>query len=221
MAKKRSREEPSQPETGETAAAGTNEAAPANGDRRNGMADVARRRAAHFAHFDDEDDAVEDNVHVGSDKARTLGPWSSAMELVNAREKAQQDRQARLQEAAPAEQEALSEAAGWVPRRDPALGPHLVDPVAPLFSLCLDVLTEWVECVESLEGVPDVIKVRLAAHVCARRKMSPEVSRLFGAGGPSELVLPDCTQLDATAMRELVGEVATGKLQRLELGFCG
>ncbi len=33
------------------------------------------------------------------EQARTLGPWSSAMELVNAREKAQHDRQAKLQEA--------------------------------------------------------------------------------------------------------------------------
>lgn len=30
-------------------------------------------------------------------QARTLGPWSSAVELVNARERAQQDRQTRMQ----------------------------------------------------------------------------------------------------------------------------
>ena len=58
-----------------------------------------RRRAAHFAHFngDDGDDggsgAGSGNVHVGSNEARNLGPWSSAVELVNARQQAQAERE--------------------------------------------------------------------------------------------------------------------------------
>ena len=60
------------------------------------------RRAAHFAHFngDDGDDAGggsggagSGNVHVGSNEARNLGPWSSAVELVNARQQAQAERE--------------------------------------------------------------------------------------------------------------------------------
>ncbi|GLC34657.1 hypothetical protein PLESTM_000222000 [Pleodorina starrii] len=231
MSKKRQREEPSIPAEeadGEQGAGGPRRDTRDPGSRRNDMASIARRRAAHFAHFNDDDDAGDKNVHVGSDQARTLGPWSSAMELANAREKAQHDRQAKLQQAArgrTAEEGAGAEAeaavADWQPSRDPGLGPHPSDPVRPLFDVCLDVLTAYVDCVESLWGVPDVIKVRLAASVCARRKMSPEVARLFSLDAPSEVLLPDCTQLDSAAMSELVGQVATSKLQRLELGFCG
>eukprot|EP00198_Chlamydomonas_reinhardtii_P013477 XP_001702814.1 predicted protein [Chlamydomonas reinhardtii] len=173
------------------------------------MAQIARKRAAHFANFQDDDGGDDDdNIHAGGDQARTLGPWSSAMELVNARGKAQHDRQAKLQAAAEAEQEGEADAAAhWHPSRDPALGPHPRDPVRPLFGQCLDVLTAYIDCVESLWGVPDAIKVRLAAHVCARRKMSPEV------------LVPDCTQLDAAAMTDLLKELlsATPALRRLSV----
>ncbi|KXZ44033.1 hypothetical protein GPECTOR_75g757 [Gonium pectorale] len=222
MPRKRQREEQPQPEREE--AVGANEQ-PQEGAaaRREGMASVARRRAAHFAHFDDDDDgdAGEKNIHVGSDQARTLGPWSSAYELVNAREKAQMDRQAKLKEAAAEEQQAPDDAAAWEPSRDPRLGPHPRDAVQPLFGRCLEVLTEYIDCVESLVGVPDAIKVRLAADVCARRKMSPEAARIFATSVPTEVLLPDCTQLDSAAMGELLKEVAGSRLQRLELGFCG
>ncbi|KAG2431299.1 hypothetical protein HYH02_013430 [Chlamydomonas schloesseri] len=188
------------------------------------MAQIARKRAAHFANFQDEGDDADENIHAGGDQARTLGPWSSAMELVNAREKAQHERQAKLQAAAGTEQEGEAEAdaaAEWRPSRDPALGPHPRDPVKPLFGHCLDVLTAYIDCVESLWGVPDAIKVRLAAHVCARRKMSPEAARLFATSAPTEVLVPDCTQLDAPAMADLLREVTGPSLQRLELGFCG
>ncbi|KAG2483984.1 hypothetical protein HYH03_017151 [Edaphochlamys debaryana] len=225
MAPKKRAREPAADNAGDGAAA----AAPGGGDaasRRDGMADIARKRAAHFANFADDDEARDDNVHTGTGEARTLGPWSSAVQLVNARGQAQQDRKARLQQqqqAAREAEDALAEAADWEPSRDPSLGPHPRCPVPPLFATCLGVLTAWVECVESLEGVPDAIRVRLAASVCAQRKMSPEVSRLFSGGSPSpsEVSLPDCTQLDAGAMGALLGEVAGPRLQRLELGFCG
>ncbi|GIL45521.1 hypothetical protein Vafri_2737 [Volvox africanus] len=157
-----------------------------------------------------------------SARARTLGPWSSAMELVNAREKAQHDRQAKLHGIKGAtEEEHLEDEAEWQPRRDPSLGPHPQETVRSLFDTCLDVLTTYVDCVESLWGIPDVIKVRLATSVCSRRKMSPEVVRLFTVGSPTEMQLPDCTQLDSVVLREIVQQVATERLQRLELGFCG
>lgn len=58
--------------------------------------------------------------------------------------------------AAPAEDDP---AARWSPSRDPRLGPHPRCPVPPLFDACLDVLTNYIDCVESLWGVPDAIKV--------------------------------------------------------------
>ncbi|GIL72169.1 hypothetical protein Vretimale_462 [Volvox reticuliferus] len=221
MAKKRSRDDDTgtaEQEDGKQKPGGSCEA----GSRRKDMASIARRRAAHFANFNADDDTSDNNVHVGSDQARTLGPWSSAIELVNAREKAQHDRQAKLQGIKGTTEEGHAEdEAEWQPRRDPSLGPHPQESVRSLFETCLDVLTTYVDCVESLWGVPDVIKVRLATSVCRRRKMSPEVARLFTVGSPAEVLLPDCTQLDAVVMKELVQQVATDRLQRLELGFCG
>jgi DNA repair protein RAD7 len=100
--------------------------------------------------------------------------------------------------------------------------------------------------VTSLWGVPDSIRSQLAAAVCAKRKMSPEVALLFSENQPTELVLPDCTALDAAAMLQLLQLLVAaqdqqqqqqqqqqqeeedqqqqqqqGRLQRLELGFCG
>ncbi|GLI64150.1 hypothetical protein VaNZ11_007335 [Volvox africanus] len=220
MAKKRSRDntQTAEQENGRRKQGESCEA----GSRRKDMASIARRRAAHFANFNADEDTSENNVHVGSDQARTLGPWSSAMELVNAREKAQHDRQAKLQGIKGATEEGhLEDEAEWQPRRDPALGPHPQESVRSLFDTCLDVLTTYVDCVESLWGVPDVIKVRLATSVCSHRKMSPEVARLFAVGSPAEMQLPDCTQLDSVVLREIIQQVATERLQRLELGFCG
>jgi hypothetical protein len=72
------------------------------------MEEVARRRAAHFARFNAEEDGEEDegegaaagganNVHVGGKDARTLGPWSSAAELAEKRADAAAARKERLE----------------------------------------------------------------------------------------------------------------------------
>lgn len=70
---------------------------------------------------------------------------------------------------------AAGEEAAWAPSRDPSLGPHPRSAVGPLFDACLRVLTTYVDCIESLVGVPDAIRVRLAASVAAKRKLSPQV----------------------------------------------
>ena len=45
----------------------------------------------------------------------------------------------------------------------------------PLFKLCVGLLVEHVECIDSLAGVPDVMRVQLAQAVCASCKLEPEV----------------------------------------------
>lgn len=70
------------------------------------------------------------------------------------------------------------EALRWVPLRDPALGPRPACCVKLLSTSCLDVLVEYIDAVESLWGLPDDMKVRLAAALCARRKLSPQVGGL-------------------------------------------
>ncbi|GAX78034.1 hypothetical protein CEUSTIGMA_g5476.t1 [Chlamydomonas eustigma] len=199
-------------------------------DRRADMAKLARRRAAHFAHFKGDDDAdnAADNVHTGSNEARTLGPWSSAVELVNARQKAQAAREDKLQGRAVAAVNGEEDPAQpvpkiqWSPTRDVSQGPRPGPSAIPaLFTLCLTVLNEYVDCIDSLVGVPDTIRIKLAAFVCSKRRMSKEVAQLFAQGAPAEVVLPDCHHLDAVSMTDLVQECVTYRLERLELGSCG
>uniref|UniRef100_A0A7S3QLR1 F-box/LRR-repeat protein 15-like leucin rich repeat domain-containing protein n=1 Tax=Dunaliella tertiolecta TaxID=3047 RepID=A0A7S3QLR1_DUNTE len=203
-------------------------------NRRAEMADIARRRAAHFANYA-EDDPTDDNVHAGGKEARTLGPWSSAVELVNAREQAAEQRRLKMagkqrgeaeeaEEKGEAEEEAerlLESIAAWRPSRDPKLGPRPRTRVQPLFELCIAMLVDHVDCIDSLFGVPDVMRVRLAEAVCASCKMEPEVSALFAVDTPGEVVLPSCVLLDPAALSSLLAECITPRLERLELGFVG
>lgn len=53
------------------------------------------------------------------------------------------------------------------------------------------------------------MQVRLAAAAAKQRKLSPEVARLFTEGGPGEVNLPDCTQLDKDTLAPLLAEAAT------------
>ena len=43
----------------------------------------------------------------------------------------------------------------------------------------------------------------------AKRLMSPEVAKLFTEAGPGEVLLPDCTQLDAPLLAALLTDCAT------------
>ncbi|KAJ9516682.1 hypothetical protein QJQ45_015137, partial [Haematococcus lacustris] len=192
---------------------------------------IGCRRAAHFANFKDEGEEEQDNVHAGGNQARTLGPWSSAVELINQRQQAQEKRQAKMSmdPSAPTAPGATQQEGGpgqlpgscWVPRRDPSLGARLPCPVPSLDSLCCSLLAEYLDCVMSLEGVPDLIRVKLALAAAARRKLTAQAALLFAEGQPSEVVLPDCKELDRAAMVQLLTLAASHRLERLELGSCG
>lgn len=92
-------------------------------------------------------------------QARKLGPWSSAIQLVEARAAAAAAREDKILEAARGELEA-QEAVAWAPARDVALGPRKACRVDPLFSLSLSLIVDYLEDVETLVGLPDAIKVR-------------------------------------------------------------
>lgn len=186
-------------------------------DRREVMADVARRRAAHFANYAADED--EGSGALKGKEARTLGPWSSARQLVEARSAAVAARQEKILDASRVSPGKA--AVSWTPRRDPKLGSRPICRVRPLFELCADVLVEYIEDVESLLGLPDSIKNRLSAAVCQQRKLSNEVVHLFSEGGPAEIVLTNCAALEPDAMATVLKDVATSRLERLELTFCG
>jgi hypothetical protein len=111
-------------------------------------------------------------------------------------------------------------------------------------------LVQHIGAVSSLWGVPDSIRSQIAGAVAAHRKLGPDVALLFGHDAPTELVIPDCHQLDPAAMLALLrlllhgiepgseagggadtdsaskegtpaGEGAAHRLERLVLGSCG
>ena len=45
----------------------------------------------------------------------------------------------------------------------------------PLFDICVDVLVEHVDCIESLWGVPDAMRVKLSRLACAKNKLDAQV----------------------------------------------
>lgn len=188
------------------------------------MRRVARRRAAHFAHFDaeEEEGAVggNGNIHTGGSEARTLGPWASARQLEERRAEELEARKRRIIEASQAARVDVE----WSPRTADEGGKAPVSSkrkVTSLFDTTLDLLTEYVDCIESLDGMPDTLKVKLAQSAAAHRKMSAEVAHIFVAGAPSEVVMRELTQVDEEALSVLLLEAATPRLRRLELGMCG
>ncbi|CAG9466254.1 unnamed protein product [Pedinophyceae sp. YPF-701] len=192
------------------------------------MADLAKRRAAHFATFGgdgedvDAEGAAGGNVHTGGDTARSLGPWSSARELVEARQRAAEERGERILE----EKRRLRMAAEagdvlkWEPKRDPRT-PRQTGDIRSLFSMCLDICAGFLDCVESLYGIPDPVKVKIAREAARRRMLSPSSLPLFTAGAPAEVVLPNCTEIDPGTLIAALPDCLTPRLRRLELGFCG
>lgn len=93
-------------------------------------------------------------------QARALGPWSSARQLVEGRAAALSAREDKIAAAALAAAEAEA-AADWMPKRDHRLGPRPSQRVGRLFDMCLDLLVEYIEDIETLYGLPSAIKVTL------------------------------------------------------------
>jgi DNA repair protein RAD7 len=110
---------------------------------------------------------------------------------------------------------------GWTPSRDPSLGPRPTSLIPSLYTLALQLLVKHIDAVSTLWGVPDLIKTEVAAAVCQQRRMDPTIAQLFADSAPSELVLTDCTQLDAEAMGQLLATAGSRRLERLELCMCG
>jgi hypothetical protein len=94
----------------------------------------------------------------------------------------------------------------------PSLTPARLPTTVPsLFDTILDLLVRHMEAVETLYGLPDSLKSRIAAACCARSALTPATLRLFTERGPTELALPNCTKLDAACLAEALEEVATSR----------
>jgi hypothetical protein len=185
------------------------------------MADIARRRAALFATYTDtcQGGREAEGVHAGGTSARSLGPWSSAVQLANAQEAERAKREKAITSGFAARQAGASR---WTPsRRNISLGPHHACEVPTLVDICLNLTVELLEDVETLWGVPDLVKARLAAGACRKRALCAQVLRLFTEHAPTEVYLPDCSNLTEDVLLDAVREAATPRLEKLHLEQCG
>ena len=104
-------------------------------------------------------------------QARKLGPWSSAMELIEARAAAVEARKGRLAAKAG---DLASEDIEWTPPRDPGLGPRPYKSVDTLFRSCVRLIVENIDDIDTLVGIPELIKVNLLLRAplpCSKGKM--------------------------------------------------
>lgn len=191
------------------------------------MAEVARKRAAHFATFDtggeDEGGNRENDVHVGGEHARSLGPWSTAVQLADARSEAKAKREEKIMNSGrDTKTKGTYAYEGWKPSRDPLSGPRHGDSVEKLKDVSLGLVTRLIEYVESLWGIPDDVRSQLADEVCKRRCMTPDAFRLFTKHVNSWLSVPDCSGIEEDVFLEgLLQALESSSLQTLHMGLCG
>ncbi|KAI5067561.1 hypothetical protein GOP47_0018089 [Adiantum capillus-veneris] len=199
---------------------------------------IARDRAFHFAHFDADGNEAPAGAPPSYPSRRSgrqprqvgernpqeqpqpqevdwPGPFSTARQLVNNRAKA-----AAARQIADAPGSKLS-VVDWKPTRVP--GNHAFGRrICPsLQDLCLSVLATNVDNVVSLEGVPDLVRLRISAAFCEHRNMSSKALSLFFQGEPSEVHSVDCTQVGEDELLEMMKQICPGRLEKLHLGFCG
>lgn len=209
-------------------------------NKRAKMADIARRRAALFATWDDGaagrpihrdssssgvplQDEINGNssVHAGGNEARRLGPWSSARELAQARENELQKRNETILKRSKEQCRDEKEVNGWIPARDVRLGPRRRDEVPRLSAVCVKMVAEMLDEVETLWGLPEHFKVRIGIEACRRRALTAKTFHLFTEDEPVEIQLPDCSALEAEDLTRNLTTAATSRLRKLSLGFCG
>ena len=181
------------------------------------MEDAARKRASHFATFDTGSSAGGEQGVEGS--ARTLGPWSTAIQLADGLQAAKAKREEDILKAKRKTDEEHFAYHSWTPTRNDSL--HAKNEVGTLRSLSLRLVADLIEYVESLWGLPDDVRNSLAGEVCRRRKMKPDVFKVFMQQTQTEVCIPDCSFVDEENMLPAVLEALNGSLRTLELGFCG
>ncbi|CAN0447822.1 unnamed protein product [Ascophyllum nodosum] len=92
--------------------------------------------------------------------------------------------------------------------------------VLTLFRLCLDLLAENFDHVESLGDVSAEIRNHLAGVLCQELKLTTEALRRLSEPGVTELILPDCSRIEPDQMRDSLLQCRS-TLRVLRLGTCG
>lgn len=93
--------------------------------------------------------------------------------------------------------------------------------VPSLKDLSLTVLVENAEEIESLEGIPDMLKETLVSMLFSKRKMSMHVLGIYLAGSPVKVQLGDCSWAAEEEFIGILSGLNCHPLSVLQLDLCG
>ncbi|XP_020269957.1 DNA repair protein rhp7 isoform X1 [Asparagus officinalis] len=183
---------------------------------------VALELAPKYAFFkaDEEssEEEEEEDLAVNADQNEDWpGPFSTAMKIIRDRE---QILIARELNSSSKKNDDAGVKIQWSPSKDKKVKTFGKSPPS-LHDLCMKVLCDNAEEVESLYGVPDAIKHRFVSHLCRSRKMGSRVLGLLVSGSPTEIHLSDCSWGTEGEFEEAFGGCNTEKLKVLELNISG
>lgn len=124
-------------------------------------------------------------MHVGGESARELGPWSSAYDLADGQRAAIQRREEQIlarRRASDAEKAEVESA--WKPHALPGKTASQLASVRPLAELALDTVVTLMEDVESLEGLPEAVTVRISGTIKVAGGAALRIKSLNGSFKP-------------------------------------
>ncbi|KAG1334288.1 putative DNA repair protein rhp7 [Cocos nucifera] len=214
------------------------------GSRREAERNKAMELAPKFAFFkpeehgaegeeEEEEEEVEDLV-PGTDDEDWPGPFSTAMKIIEERAERLKARELRFSST---KNNSTEVGIQWMPSKDKKCK-TMGGPIPLLKDLCLKVLSDNAEEIESLEGIPDVIKHKLILMLCSSRKMSARILGLLMSGTPTEIHLSDCSwateaefegfliQCNTDSLKVAqhaavaISRKCSSNLQNLDLSFC-
>uniref|UniRef100_A0A1D1Z5G4 DNA repair protein rhp7 n=1 Tax=Anthurium amnicola TaxID=1678845 RepID=A0A1D1Z5G4_9ARAE len=196
------------------------ETLPAN-RRRESDRQKARELAPKFAFFKPEDEEESEGWDstdsLKDDPADWPGPFSTAVKIINDREKRLQSRQLNSVAAVSKSPELKIE---WMPSVNRRVG-HFEHQVPSLRDMAVKALSENAAEIESLEGIPDELRHKLSWHICKSRKMDEHVLDLFVRGSPTEITVTDCSWATEEQFELIFGRADTNRLAVLQLDLCG
>ncbi|XP_072953371.1 uncharacterized protein [Typha angustifolia] len=178
--------------------------------------------APKFAFFRTEEDHDSDEEEIeelehASGEEDWPGPFSTAMKLIEERQEKLRARELNASLKINTSSEVKIQ---WTPskslesKRAVKLAPSLND-------LCMKILLDNAEEIESLEGVPDALKHRLILMFCHYRKMNSGLLAHLLSGSPTEIRLSDCSWATDSEFEGIFGRCDTGRLKVVQLDLCG
>nr|CAD1826146.1 unnamed protein product [Ananas comosus var. bracteatus] len=178
--------------------------------------------APKFAFFKSEED--NQNDEEDSDELEPEagpqdwpGPFSTAVKIIEEREARLR---ARESNSSSKTEKSTNLRISWAPSKE-TISDHFVRPAPSLKNLSLKVLLDNAEEIESLEGVPDMLKHWLILMLCRSRKMNSRLLAHILSGSPTEIYVSDCSWIAEDEFEGIFGKCDTTNLKVVQLDLCG